>query len=244
MRIVTNEKLIRTRARIGQVTSLAGMVILVGGMYLTFTRPDLGWFSLVAFLVGFILTQVGIYFGNKFVRVPRADKLLNTSLKGLDKRNALYHFKAPTTHLLVGPVGIWAFFPKYQRGTITYSKNRWRQRGKGPLGMLWLGYLSLFAQEGLGRPDIEMSVEVEDLQRYLQKHLPEGTPIPPIQPLLVFTSPDAVLDAANAPIPTLRMLDVKDHIRKNQKQTKITPELAATIQALFDDPKETEIQED
>src|SRR4030065_43049 len=75
---------------------------------------------------------------------------------------------------------IWVLIPRYQRGTITYEKGRWRQKG----GNL---YLKIFAQEGLGRPDLEIGGEVEAVTRYLKKLLPERE-FPQIQAALIFTT--------------------------------------------------------
>ena len=59
----------------------------------------------------------------------------------------------PTAHLLVGPVGVWVLMPRHQAGRITYdeNKNRWRQKGGN-------FYLKIFAQENLGRPDLEIGI--------------------------------------------------------------------------------------
>ena len=148
MRIITNENLIKRNARIGQIASVAGLATLGGGIFISFRNPDQVGLYLGALVVGFALSQLGIYFGNRYARPPRADQALNQALKGMDKRYILYHYRSPTSHLLIGPAGIWAIFPYYQRGTITYEKGRWRQ--KGSFG-LW--YLKVFAQEGLGRPE-------------------------------------------------------------------------------------------
>ena len=194
MRIVINQDLIKQRARIGQIAGLAGLIILVIGMVLSWSRPELSWIWLITFVLGFGLAQVGIYYGNRYVRQPRPDQILNSALKGLDKRHALYHYAGPVTHLLVGPGGIWALFSKYQRGRITYKRNRWKQSGRNAADSLWLGYMKLFAQESLGRPDLEVQMETSALQRFLEANLPEGMPMPPIQPVLVFTNPSVLLE--------------------------------------------------
>ena len=40
MEIITNESLIKRNARIGQIAMLAGLAVLIGGMYLSFQSPD------------------------------------------------------------------------------------------------------------------------------------------------------------------------------------------------------------
>lgn len=230
MRIITNERLIKRNARIGQIASLLGLLVLVGGLYFSFQRPDQGGLWLGLFVLGFALSQLGIYFGNRYVRPPRPDQALNTALKGMDKNHTLYHFRTPVSHLLVGPSGIWAIFPRYQRGTIVYEKNRWRQKGGG----IWLAYLKLFSQEGLGRPDLEISAEIEALQKLLKKELPEDSEFPPINSALLFTHPDAKVEAEDAPIPTLPIDKIKNHIRKNQKETRIPAQMVKSIQTILE----------
>src|SRR3972149_1837136 len=107
MEIITNERLVRRNARVGQITSLVGLLVLAGGMYISFTQPQLFGLSLAALLVGFALSQIGIYFGNRWSRRPRPDETLSQALKGLDDRYHLYHYETPASHLLVGPAGVW-----------------------------------------------------------------------------------------------------------------------------------------
>ncbi len=70
MDIITNDRLIQRNARIGQVTSIVGLLVLAGGMFISFTRAELFLFSLIALVIGFGLSQVGIYFGNRWGRRP------------------------------------------------------------------------------------------------------------------------------------------------------------------------------
>ncbi|MDO9302387.1 MAG: hypothetical protein Q7T89_13455, partial [Anaerolineales bacterium] len=61
MKIIKNEKLIVRNSKIGQWTSLAALVVLGLGMYISFAKPDLFIYSIVCLVVGFIMTQVGMY---------------------------------------------------------------------------------------------------------------------------------------------------------------------------------------
>ena len=148
MKIIKNEKLIKRNAQIGQWTSIGALAVLGLGMYISFNRTDLFIYSIAALLIGFTLTQVGMYMGNKFGRSPRPDEKLDAGLKGLQNEFSMYHFIAPASHLLMGPAGIWVLLPYHQRGEVTYSKNRWRNRGGGFLQ----GYMRIFGQESIGRP--------------------------------------------------------------------------------------------
>lgn len=227
MEIATNDRLIHRNARIGQITSIVGLLVLAGGMFISFTRPEMFSISLVALLVGFGLSQIGIYFGNRWGRRPRPDEVLNAALKGLDGRYSLYHYTTPTSHLLVGPAGVWVLMPRHQAGKITYDENkkRWRQKG----GNL---YLKIFAQENLGRPDLEIGSEIHAISSYLEEHLDEEK-VPDVQAALVMTNEKCEVDADNAPDPTMEVRKLKDFIRKTAKGKPISLDLVREIENSF-----------
>ena len=228
MEIITNERLIQRNARIGQITSIVGLFVLAGGMFISFTRAELFLISLIALVVGFGLSQIGIYFGNRWGRRPRPDELLDTSLKGLDGRYSIYHYSSPTAHLLVGPAGVWVLLPRHQAGEITYdeSKKRWKQKG----GSL---YLKLFAQESLGRPDLEIGSEIHAVSSYLQDHLDEEQALD-VQAALILTNEKAEVNADNAPAPTLPAKKLKDFIRKTAKGKPISSDLVEEVKQVLE----------
>ncbi len=229
MKIIKNEKLINRNARISSIITLTSLVILGWGMYITFREPEKINLSIIALLVGFLLSQVGIYLTNRWGRKPRPDQMLDAALKGLDKNYGIFHYQAPPAHVLVGPAGIWIINSKHQRGTITYQKNRWRQKGGG----LLYAYLKAFAQEGIGRPDLEIESDVERLEKFLRKRLPE-LELPPVKAMLVFFHPDVVLEVENAPHPTLHSKKLKDFIRKDAKNKPLNTEISNQIQAVLE----------
>jgi hypothetical protein len=196
-------------------------------MFISFTRPEFFTISLIALLVGFGLSQIGIYFGNRWGRRPRPDEILDTALKGLDGRYSLYHYSTPTSHLLVGPAGVWILMPRQQAGTITYdeAKKRWRQKG----GNL---YLKIFAQENLGRPDLEIGSEMHAISSFLEEKLP-GEEVPDVNAALILTNEKVVVDADNAPAPTLDVRKLKDFIRKTAKGKPISSDLVEDIKEVF-----------
>lgn len=218
MKIIRNEKQIKRNANIGKITSFVAMGVLAVGMYITFQQPEKIGLSLSALMVGFLLSQVGIYYTNRWGRSPRPDEQIDAALKGFSKEYNLYHYATPASHVLVGPAGIWVLIPKHQRGTITYSKKRWRKRGGGLLSM----YMSIFAQEGLGRPDMELVSESDALRRALAKRLPEDYELPSVEAALVFTHPDVDIQVKDAPAPTLSTKKLKDYLRKIAKEKRVT----------------------
>lgn len=229
MKSIKNEKLIKRNATIGNVTSLGALVVLGLGMYISFTRSELFVYSLIALVLGFTLTQVGMYMGSKFGRSPRPDERLDAGFKGLQNEFVMYHYTTPASHLLVGPAGVWVVMPYNQRGQIEFKNNRWRIRGGGFLQ----SYMRIFGQEGMGRPDYEIENEINGLKKYLAKHM-DGSEIPEINGLMVFTNESTELDAGDSPIPALKLKQVKEFIRQKAKEKKFPAETINQIKSVLE----------
>ncbi len=239
MRIITNERLIKRYSKLGQYLVIFGMAIIVVYFYLSSTGNEnlkefQTRFSLLLLfgpIVALITLFVGISLGNRYGGFPSYPILLNKALKGLDDKYSLYHFIAPTGHLLVGPAGLLLLFPKRQAGTITFKKNRWRQE---KLTFIQ-SYLKFFGFESIGRPDLEIGAEIEGVRKFISKQIPE-TPFPDPQAVLIFTNEKAILAADDAPIPTIRLDKLKDHVRKGMKGNtgKLTAEQIAAVTAVLE----------
>lgn len=227
MKIIKNEKLIKRNGQIGQWTSIGALLVLGLGMYISFYRTDLFIFSIAALLIGFTMTQIGMFMGSRYGRSPRPDEQLDAGLKGLQNEFVMYHYTTPASHLLVGPAGIWILLPYHQRGRVTYRKNRWRMSGGG----FMQGYMRIFGQESIGRPDIEMDSEVNGVKKYLAKQMDESE-IPEINTMMVFTS-DAVEieESEEAPIPAMKLKQIKDFFRQKAKEKPISSTQLAAVKA-------------
>jgi hypothetical protein len=226
MKIIKNEKLIERNRKIGSWTSLAALIVLGLGMYISFTRTELFIYSLAALLIGFTLTQIGMYMGNKYGRSPRPDEKLDAALKGLPNEFTIYHYNTPASHLLVGPAGVWLLKPYHQRGQVSFQKNRWRMSGGGFLQ----SYLRLFGQESMGRPEVEIENEITSLKKQLAKQMDESE-IPETNALMVFTSDQVEIDAGDSPIPAIKVRQLKDFIRQRAKERLITQAQLAEVKA-------------
>ncbi len=228
MKIITNEKLIKRNARIGSIANAGGLLVLVGVMVLSFTNPS--YFNLywIGLFLGFVLSQIGIFFRNRWGRKPRPDELLDQGLKGLNDQYSIYHFTTPVSHLLVGPSGLWVLMPYYQVGKITYEKKRYRQKGGGMMQR----WLRIMGGEGIGRPELDASAEVSSIVRYLKKNIPE-TDLPDPHPVMVFTSDNAELDVDGAPVLALHLKELKNTIRKRAKENPMSPDLVKEVNELF-----------
>ena len=232
MNITTNEKLVKRNRRIAQIASIGGLVVLIGGMVISFQRQDLLNISFASLIAGFVLSQIGIYFTNRWGRSPRPDELLNQALKGLDSKYAIYHYLTPVSHLLVGPAGVWILMPRHQRGTISLYKGRWRHTGGGFVQ----AYLKLFGQESLGRPDLEMQNDIANLNKYLEKNWTEGNSLPVIHAALVFTNDQVNIqigEEETPPAPTLQLGKLKEFIRKTAKNNPLSLAKVEQIQQII-----------
>ena len=220
MNLISHEKNIRRNGKIGSYMFLASAVLIGGSVYVTFRPQDFSmlneqarlWVPSAALLIGFVLFQVSNFFINRFGRRPRPDEVLAACLKGLTKDYTLYVFMSPVNYLLVGPAGVWILEPYYQRGSISFQKDRWQQRGGG----FAVAYGKLFGQEGLGRPDLELKADMDTLTKEFKKSFGENAPA--VHAALVFYDPRVELDVEDAPTPTMRAKDLKDFLRKYAKE--------------------------
>jgi hypothetical protein len=212
MKIISNTKKVNRYRKISQYTTLGSLVVLIGGFALSFNVEYIQY-SFAALLVGLLLSQVGMYFTNRWGRSPRPDERITAGLKGLDDKYTLYNYTGPVPHLLVGPHGIWVLVPMYQGGKITFEGKKYRQAGVGV-------FSRLVGQESLGRPELEAQSYQEDMKRFLRKQLPDKT-LPEVQAALVFTSPKASVDAQEAPFATLEVDKLKDFVRRRAKESPV-----------------------
>lgn len=206
MQVYRNEKYIISRAKLGRYASFAGMGVLLVGLIITWTGgPDSLGLSFLALIGGFVLSQVGLYYANRFARPERPDLTLAKALKGFDDRYTLFQYTSPAANVLVTPSTCLVFAVKMQGGSIRYQNGKWKH-SQGVRGFfLWL------ANDSLGNPVREAETEANTLQRYLAKKLP-GVEIP-VQPVIVFGNPGAEVDASGSPLPAVHYKKLKDWLR-------------------------------
>lgn len=231
MKIIKNEKLIARNGRIGQWTFFGAVAAFGGSLYINVRNIsgqnlELAYLVLIGFVVGYILMQISIYYGNRYGRSPRPDEKLDAGLKGLPGDYTLYHFMTHAPHLLVGPAGVWALIPYRMRGTVTYRKNRYRLTGGGFLQ----GYMSIFGQEGIGRPDLEAQGEIDAIQKLLAKSMAESD-IPPIEVVLVFTHEEVDIQVEESPFTVLKLKGLKDFLRQKAKAKPLSQAQLTAVKA-------------
>jgi hypothetical protein len=223
MKIIINEQKIDKFGKIGLYLNLGGIIGMGIAVWLSFsaaTEEDTLQYSLALtlLLIGFIISQISFYLLNRYGRRPRMDQQLAKALKGMAGDNTFYIFITSASYVLLGPAGLWTLIPYYQSGTITYEKNRFRQRGGG----IFAWYSRIFLQESIGRPEYDADVEIDNLQKDLKKLLGEEE-LPPIRAALVFMSPKADLQIEESPIPALTPETLKPYFKQYAKDNPMPP---------------------
>jgi hypothetical protein len=211
MRLVTNDPLIKRNATLGKYAAGAGLVVLLAGLLVSFYGRDNAALQMVPFvtlIVGFVLSNIGIYFTNHYRREPRADQALEAALKGFDDKYHLYNFYLPAPHFLVAPSGLFVLIPKFQSGEVQWDGKRWKHKKANFL-------LSLLGQEGLANPTAEAAAEVDGIAKYLTKKV--GGDLPPVQAIIVFYNPNVTIEGETPPVPAVHVKQLKDFLRRSTR---------------------------
>ncbi len=218
MNIIRNDKLIKRNKTIGQICTYGSLIILIIGLVFAF-GGDISrilW-SYAALIVGFILSQIGMYFTNRFGRNPRFDEIFATAFEKLRSDYTFYVYSSPVPMLLIGPCHIWVPIPVTASGKISYVNGKWKQEGGNFM-------MKVFGQEGLGKPDREALADEEAIRSYLaSKGIPEESQPPINHVLVVLMKNTKVGDVSEAPIPVVELPEIKRYIRRVDRESCETP---------------------
>ena len=209
MRVTTNTRLIRRRAKFGTYASLGGIAVLAGGMVASF-QPRFVWVSLIALIAGFLLAQYGNYNLRRYGRSPRPDEIIADSLKGFDDRYHLYAWSLSAPFVLLTPHGLYSFITRDQTGQISNTGAQWKSAFS--LGRA----LMMFSQEGMGNPTQDAQQHATKLTEWIRNKLPESEVT--AQPAILFTDPRAQLQVTEPVVPVLAPKDVKKWLRAGKPE--------------------------
>lgn len=252
MRIVIDTPHVESRLRLARTLSLVGVLILGAGLLINLFALEaverLGIDPMVlslAFLaVGVIVSQVALYFANRYGARYRPDEVIDTALRGLDDRYVVFHHvKGMPPHVLLSPSGAWLLETRHQSGRVAWENGRWRH--DMPLKAL----RSLFG-DGLGNPARDAAMGLEELKKTLHKAELDSLPS---RAVVVFVDPAARVEAEDAPVPTVHAAKLKGHVRQadqananplsrttiNQAAQALGRGLAETQAAAAEEPAET-----
>lgn len=270
MKIYRDLERIENRDKWGKRFSFTGLAILFVGLIASFIPtwypPEVpgqtelirflqaNWttISFIALPLGFICANIGSYNINRFARrrwpgnkqMARPDEVLQRALKGIDNKYAYHAFSLPANYVVAGPCGLLVFLAKSDKGRVNAKGDRWREPFS--LGRM----MTVFAREGIGRPQRDLELQQEDLRKFLaqidaeagaveehdaelseeqkpsEEQKAEKKPIAlantPIDGAVVFLNGGMQLELEN-PIPAgLRADQVKQLIRRKTKEVKLS----------------------
>jgi len=206
MRIIRNERRIRVSSFIGQYVTLAGLLALLAGLIISFTKPEQLALMLGSLLLGISLSVVGGFFADRYVGPLAHHDALAKVLKGMDDRYVLLQYALPASHTLLEPGGCTVFVVKAQGGQVTCQESgRWKHRQRGKFFRQFAG------QEAVGLPDSEAKRQVRKLEHWLASQLPDVEV--PVRAAIVFVNPNVTLDTAASPLPAFYGKKVKAWLR-------------------------------
>ncbi len=226
MRVTTNMKRIKRRAKFGTYASLGGIAVLAGGMIASFQQQYV-WLSLVALIVGFLLAQYGNYNLRRYGRSPRPDQILEENMKGFDDRYHLYAWSLQSPFVLLTPQGLYSFTTRDQTGKITVNGSQWRTPFS--IGRA----LMVFSQEGMGNPTQDAQASAAKLTEWIRSKLPESTVT--VQPAIVFLDPRAQLEINDPVVPVLDAKGMKKWLRGGGKGDNLKIAEYRALETLLDE---------
>jgi hypothetical protein len=229
MVVLRDEKRIAQLARLGQIASLLGLLALVAGLLFIFMsdNPNVFLYQLVALVVGFGLSQVGLYLAHRYLRRPRIDQVLDKSAgKFARKDGRLYHYLLAAPHVLLLPVGVVVLVAKYQSGRISVQGDRWTQAG--------IGMRRFFGREGLGNPTREAEAQAAKVAAMIKAAAPAADV--PVLPVIVFTTENIPsLDVKESRIPATHFSKLAAVLRQQTQALKPLPKADYdAVRAAFD----------
>jgi hypothetical protein len=222
MKSFADRELLARRARISSIASMGGMLILLAGVAIPMWAPEYSNYSMYMIIGGFAISNIGIFFANRWVKKPRPEDVLDEALKKLNNQNACYHYLLPQEHVLLTPSGVVVMETCTLDGKFTYRNGKWRQQFTVSRA------LRFFVEETLGDPIAQALADAKTIQALLAKHISEAVPV---DGMVVFTSPRAEYEAKDPPIPVVQ----PDKLSKRLPQhPKLLVEVVEQVRAVLD----------
>ena len=206
MKVLIDRERLRRRAAASHAASLGGLLIILGAVVLTMSRPQWATFTAVLLVLGFTVSTVGIYFANRWVKKPRPEDTLALGLKGLGDPHRIYHYLLPVDHLLLTPSGVLVIEIVNLEGRFVYHAGRWRQHM--PLGRA----LRFFVEETFGDPTARAQSEATRISELLDAHLPAGGPPVPVNALVLFVHPNSEVIVESPPVPVCQPAQLRKRL--------------------------------
>ena len=236
MRISADEQKMKRQAKIGRAALTGSLVVLIGGLLLTLIGPQYGLLTpqnttlfLVVYMailaVGFTVSRVGMYYGNRYLSPTRPELMLREKLKGLDRKYVLMLFQKPTDYYLVEPGGVTAIITRatgvrrnsQSASTITYKAGKWNTRTS--FFSSWFGQ-----EEPFGDPMADAATAAKAINDQIAAY--DANLKVPVRAVVLFTNTNLTLNIEPSPTAVLKIDDLKDFVRSTSK----LKELPSSIQ--------------
>jgi hypothetical protein len=206
-----NQRKVKVNTEIGRWTSVAGLVVLIGGLVVSLVNPSLAWASMLSLLLGFLASVVGAYYVNHWTRTPRADQLLDQALKGISNQYHMYHYLLPVRHVMLGPTGVYLFRAYLHEGPVMYDGKKWKQ--KLSIGRV----LGFSGQDSLADPVRDALLDRKRFREWLAARMREED-IPEMHSFIVFVREGVELDVAETPVPVVEAKQLKSAVRRIERE--------------------------
>ncbi len=230
MVVLRDEKRIARLGKLAQILSFAGLAALVAGLLFIFIsdNPNVFFYQLIALVIGYSLSQVGLHYAHRYLRRPRMDQALDRAAgKFARKDGRLYHYLLPAPHVLLLPAGVAVLTAKFQNGRITANGDSWQQTG--------LGMRRFFGRESLGNPTHEAEAHTAKMAAFIQENAPAAAGAP-LFPIIVFTAQNiAALEVKDSRLPAVHASKLSGALRQATINLKPLPrEQYDALRAAFD----------
>jgi len=227
MKLIRNEKHINRNKLIGKLLTFTSLGVLGLGLYFAFQKEGtMILYSYICLIVGFLLTQIGINFVNRYGRSPRYDEIFGTAFEKLRYDYTYYVYSSPLPMLLVGPCRIWMPIPVNATGELSYQDGKWVHKTRNRIQ-------KMMGQDSVGKPDKEVAEASAILSKYLTE---KGIPAemhPELKPIMVvYLKETQLIDVSTAPYPVVELEDLKRYIRRVDREActdPISPEIAGKL---------------
>ena len=247
MKISVDEQKIKRQAKIGRAALTLSLVVLIGGLLLTLIGPQYGLLTpentglflgvyLIILAVGFTVSRVGMYYGNRYLSPTRPELLLREKLKGLDRKYALMLFQKPTDYFLVEPGGVTAIVTRatgvrrnaQSARTVSYKGGKWNSRTS--LFSSWFGQ-----EEPFGNPMADATAAAKAISDQIAAY--DANLKVPVRAVVLFTNTNLILDIDPSPTAVLKIDDFKDFLRGAGKLKELPPSIQRKMREALGAPE-------
>lgn len=207
MKSIINQPKLARRATISNVASVGGLFLLLASVVIPLFWQEYVRYANILLLVGLGVSMIGIYYANRWVKKPRPEVSLDTTLKSLSNAHQLYHYPSiPTDHVLLTPNGVVVLETVNLAGQFTYKNGRWREH------MTFGRTLRYIVEEHLGDPLKSAHLGMVYLEKRLRQVVGEEVRLP-VKAVVVFTHPAVRLEIEDPPLPVVTLDKLKKHLQ-------------------------------